>query len=158
MAGDKKEKAEDFKSSAYTLLIVGVIGIIVLILIDLDMFPIKFVGTGKIMPNVVMGALFLFFIITGITSFKSSKELEKEAVSEDDLTEKIKGWVRENVTADSLKEGVYFEADTPDEMKYFKYSEILKTRISEKFGNVNPKYLDELCDELYSELFEGGEQ
>jgi hypothetical protein len=158
MAGNKKEKAEDFKSSAYTLLIVGVIGIIALILMDLDLLPIRYVGTDKILPNIVMGALFLFFIVTGITSFRSSKRLEKEAVDEDDLTDKIKSWVKENVTADSIKEGVYFEEDTPEEMKYFKYSEILKSRIGEKFGYINAAYLDSLCDEIYSELFEGNIQ
>jgi hypothetical protein len=58
------------------------------------------------------------------------------------------------VTADSIKESVYFDEGTPEEMKYFKYSEILKSMITDEFGNINASYLDALCDELYSEIFE----
>jgi hypothetical protein len=39
-------------------------------------------------------------------------------------------------------------------MKYFKYSEELKSRISEKFDNLNVSYLDALCDELYADIFD----
>jgi uncharacterized membrane protein len=150
---DKKAKAEDFKSSAYTLLLVGVVGLVALVLINMGVLPIILVGSGKIMTNIVMGALFLIFIVIGISSFKSSKQYEKEAVDEDDLTKKISSWVRENLTEDSIKEEVYFDEGTPDEMKYFKYSEVLKSKIIEEFGNVNASYLDALCDELYSEIF-----
>jgi hypothetical protein len=158
MAGEKKAKAEDFKSSAYTLLIVGIVGIIALILLDLDLLPIRFTASGKVMPNIVMGILFLIFIVTGISSLKSSKQLEKEAIDEDTLTDRIKTWVKDNVTADSIKEGVYFEDGTPDEMKYFKYSEVLKSKISGEFGNLNDSFLESLSDEIYSELFEDNGQ
>ena len=40
---DKKAKAEDFKSSAYTLLIVGILGIIALILMECKVLPIQLV-------------------------------------------------------------------------------------------------------------------
>jgi uncharacterized membrane protein (DUF485 family) len=151
---DKKAKAEDFKSSAYTLLFVGIIGIIALILINMGLLPIKFVGTGKYLTNIVMGVLFVIFIVIGISSFKSSKEYEKEAVDEEDLTQQIMAWVKDNITQESIKDEVYFEQDTPEEMKYFKYSEAIKSRISEKFDNLNAAYLDALCDELYADIFE----
>jgi uncharacterized membrane protein len=151
---DKKAKAEDFKSSAYTLLLVGVIGIVALILINMGVLPIRFVGSGKYISNTVMGALFVIFIVIGISSFKSSKQYEKEAVDEEDLSKRIRTWIHDNVTADSIKESVYFDEGTPEEMKYFKYSEILKSMITDEFGNINASYLDALCDELYSEIFE----
>jgi hypothetical protein len=151
---DKKAKAEDFKSSAYTLLLVGVIGIVALILINMGVLPIKFLN-GNIMTNIVMGALFIIFILIGISSFKSFKQYEREAVDEDDLTGRIKVWVTDNVTADCINENVYFDEDTPEEIKYFKYLEFLKSKITEEFGNINASYLDALCDELYSEIFEG---
>jgi uncharacterized membrane protein YgaE (UPF0421/DUF939 family) len=101
-----------------------------------------------------MGVLFVIFIVIGISSFKSSKEYEKEAVDEEDLTQQIMAWVKDNITQESIKDEVYFEQDTPEEMKYFKYSEAIKSRISEKFDNLNAAYLDALCDELYADIFE----
>jgi hypothetical protein len=151
---DKKAKAEDFKSSAYTLLLVGIAGIAALILINMGVLPIKLVGSGKIMTNIVMGVLFLIFIVIGISSFKSFKQYEKEAVDEADLTDRIKSWISDNVTKEAIMDEVYFEEDTPEEMKYFKYSEVLKTKITGEFGNLNATYLDAISDEIYSELFE----
>jgi hypothetical protein len=153
---DKKTKAEDFKSSAYTLLLVGIIGIIALILINLGVLPIKFLNVN-IMTTIVMGALFIIFIVIGISSFKSFKQYEKEAVDEDNLTNRIKSWVNENVTAEYIRENVYFDEATPDEMKYFKYIELLKTKITDEFGSVNASYLDAICEEIYAELFEENE-
>lgn len=153
---DKKAKAEDFKSSAYTLLLVGIIGIAALILMEAGILPFRLVGSGKYITYTVMGALFIIFIVMGILSLRSSKQYEKEAATEEDMTAKIKAWVKENIAAESIKERVFFEEDTPEEMKYFKYFEALKSSVTEEFGNLNASYLEALCEELYAEIFENG--
>lgn len=151
---DKKAKAEDYKGSAYTLLIVGIIGIAALICMELGVLPFQIAAPGKYITYLVMGALFLIFIIMGISSFKSSKKYASEAKSEDDLTEKIKTWARENINGDAIKEKAFFEQNTPEEMKYFKYFNVLKESIKQEFGNLNASYLESICEELYSEFFE----
>ena len=72
---DNKSKAEDFKSSAYTLLIVGILGIVAIVLIELGIIPFKMAAPGKYITYGVMGALFLIFIIMGISSFGSAIEV-----------------------------------------------------------------------------------
>ncbi|MCI7790684.1 MAG: hypothetical protein MR531_07905 [Lachnospiraceae bacterium] len=151
---DKKSKAEDFKSSAYTLIIVGAVGIIALILLELGVFPFSLAAPGKYITYAVMGAMFLIFIIMGLSSFKSSKKYEKEAKTEDDLTDRIKIWTLENVTRESIVSKAALPAEMPDEVKYFKYFELLKNAIKSEFGDMNASYLESLCEELYGEIFE----
>lgn len=151
---DKKAKAEDYKSSAYTLLLVGVLGIVAFILMEVGVLPFQLAGSGKYITYGVMGILFVVFIVMGILSLKSSKKYMQEADVEENLTAKIKIWAKEHITAESIKERVWFEEDTPDEMKYFKYFEGIKVAVTQEFGSLNASYLDALCEELYAEIFE----
>lgn len=152
---DKKAKAEDFKSSAYTLLLVGILGIAAIILMETGVLPFRLTGSGKNITYGVMGALFLIFIVVGIFSFRSAKQYAKEAVTEEELTEKIKAWAKEHITAEAIKGRVYFEEGTPEEMKYFKYFEGIKAAVIQEFGTLDASYLEALCEELYSGIFEG---
>ena len=151
---DKKSKAEDFKSSAYTLIIVGTIGIIALVLLELGVFPFSLAAPGKYITYGVMGTMFLIFIIMGFSSFKSSKKYADEAKTEDDLTSRIKSWALENVTKESIVKKAALPEQMPDEVKYFKYFELIKNAIKAEFGDMNASYLESLCEELYSEIFE----
>lgn len=151
---DKRTKAEDFKSSAYTLFIVGVLGIAALVLIETGILPFQLAAPGKYITYVVMGALFVIFIIMGISSFVSAKKYAGEAEQEDALTAKIKEWVRANMTADGIRQRAVFVEDTPEEARYFQYFEVLKAAITQEFGTMNASYLEAVCEELYAELFE----
>ena len=153
---DKKAKAEDFKSSAYTLLLVGIIGIIALVLLELGVFGFRLVAPQKYITYGVMGALFVIFIIMGIVSFRSAKQYVVEAATEEDLTAKVKSWAKEAITAEAIMEAVYFEESTPDEEKYFQYFAYLKAAVVQEFGTLNPSYLEALCEEIYAELFDNG--
>ena len=151
---DKKTKAEDFKSSGYSLTIVGALGLIMIVLMELGFLPFRLAGSSRYITYGIMGVLFIIFIVVGISSFKSSKIYSEEAKAEDDLTDRIKKWVRENLTVEDIKASVDDVDDLPDEMKYFRYFEILKSNIVHEFGNVDASYLESICEELYSELFE----
>lgn len=155
---DKKAKAEDFKSSAYTLLLVGIAGIAALFLLELGVFPFRLLAPQKYITYGVMGTLFVIFIIMGIASFRSAKQYVKEAAAEDEQTAKIKAWSLENINAEIIRESVDFDSDVTDEEKYFKYFEVIKAMISQEFKVVNPLYLEEICEELYAEIFEKGEE
>ncbi|MDE7477069.1 MAG: hypothetical protein K2M91_03815 [Lachnospiraceae bacterium] len=151
---DKAAKAEDYKSSAYALLLGGVLGIIALILIGTGVLPFRFAGSSRYITYGVMGTVFIIFIVIGIFSLKSSKKYAQEATVEEDLTGKIKAWAKEHITADAIKEHVWFEDGTPEEMKYFKYFEGIKAAVTQEFGSLDASYLEALCEELYAEIFE----
>ncbi|MDE5699425.1 MAG: hypothetical protein K2I96_18785 [Lachnospiraceae bacterium] len=150
---DKKAKAEDYKSSAYTLLLVGIIGIAALVLMIAGVLPFRFSGSGKYITYGVMGVMFAGFIAAGIYSFQSSKTYAREAADEEDLTERIKAWAKEHITSDAIRQRVWVEDGTPEEVKYFQYFEAIKVSVTQEFGSLNVSYLEAICEELYAELF-----
>lgn len=151
---NKKSKAEDFKSSAYTLLFVGILGIVALVLIELHVIPVYLAAPGKYITYGVMGALFLIFIAVGIYSFFSAKKYAAEAVEEDDLTNRINQWCNDNLTRQKLMDKASVQTELPEEMKYFKYFDALKQMITEQFGDLDASYLEALAEEVYTRLFD----
>ena len=83
---DKKAKAEDYKSSAYTLLLIGVLGIVVFILMEAGVLPFQIAGSNKYITYGVMGTMFVVFIVMGVLSLRFSKKYTEEAAVEKDLT------------------------------------------------------------------------
>ena len=86
---DSAERAEENRSSAWTLTLVGGIGLIVIILNLLNVIHLPFSGFNKYMVSGLMGALFIIFIIAGIISVKKTKTYSKAANVEKDNKAKI---------------------------------------------------------------------
>lgn len=71
---DKKARSEDYKSSAYTPVLTGAIGLIALMIMIMDVLPARIIGKGKYVTYGVTGGMFVVFIVMGISSFRSSKD------------------------------------------------------------------------------------
>ncbi|MBD5501025.1 MAG: hypothetical protein HDR10_07460 [Lachnospiraceae bacterium] len=152
------EKAQENRTSAYTLLIVGCVGLIVIILFFFDLLPIHRLVVNKYMISGVMGAMFILFTVLGYTSLKNAKVLAGEAKKEDNLTLEIKKWCRGCVFPDYIDKELDFQENTAEELKYFARSEKVKNMIMEQFINLDEDYLDHLVDEIYPEIFEDVEK
>lgn len=156
----KAERAEEFKSSAITLLLVGVLGIVFLILNWFGMIPVSMSTTTKYLTTGVMGAMFLIFIGIGFTSIKTFQTLRKEGEEESTLEKEILNWCKENLTKESVDEGLFDETgdnseeNMGEELKYFKRIEKIKKMISRTYINLEEGFLDKLVDDFYSEIFE----
>lgn len=150
---NSEEKSKEFRSSAVVLLFVGSVGLAACIAILLDVLPIHLTGISKYMSTGVMGALFFIFIVMGVSSLKSSKRLEKEAVSENMLTEELKAWCRENLTAETIAAKIP-EADIGEGELYFKRIAVMRDKITGQFMNLEESYLDNFIEELYPAIFE----
>lgn len=157
------ERAEDNKSSAWTLLTVGVIGIVALVLVMAGVIPVHLYGISKYMVYGVMFALFILFIVMGLVSLRNSKIFAKKAESESSLTDTMKEWCLTNIKVDEL-DSVLFGAEEVDdqtegeeiseEVKYFKRNEEIKRILSDKFMNLDEGFLEDFVDHIYEELFE----
>lgn len=148
-------KAEDNRSSAYTLLVVGGIGFVVVLLIFLGILPIyQNAGTTKYLVCGVMGAMFILFIVFGFVSMRSSKVLFSMAKTEDSLMAEMTKWCQENLSADKVDEGLFAGEELAEEQKYFKRAERMRKLISDKFLNLDEAFLDHFIDEYYQILFE----
>ena len=149
------ERAADNKSSAYTLLGVGGIGLVMDIIFMTGMIDLPLRNNSKYMVLGVMGVLFFLFLIMGIISYRNAAKYSKKALAEDDLTADIKKWCEENLTADNVEDGLFTtaEKDFSNEQKYFKRYEKMKKMIGENFLNLEPGYLDRFVDEYYTTVF-----
>lgn len=151
---NNEERAEENKTSAYTLLTVGVLGLAAVIGVFFDIIPIAMAVFSKYMICGVMGVMFLLFIVMGIISVRNFKVFKKRAVKENNLTEEIRRWLLENVDPDAVDRELSIEA-LPDEIKYFQRFDHVKNTLQKKFVNLDEAYVERLVEEMYEQLFEG---
>ena len=164
-------KAEDNKSSAYLLLIFGVVGMIIMILGIVGVLPIQLSGTTKYMTYGVMSALFLLFIVMGMVSMKSYRIFAKKAESENSLRSTMEKWCLSHFEAEKLDEELFEQENgcaseeapasvheewenMPEEEMYFKRVSLMKEKIQKQFLNLDEGFLEHFVDELYGDIFE----
>lgn len=147
------EKYKDYFSSAITFLICGVAGLVVLLLNDFGILHfLSSKGASFILINVVLGGLFIAFIIIGIISFNHSKRAKKQAEEELSANEELIGWLKQNVTADKIEHS--YNTDIPDEMKYFNRSEYIKKVLQEQFPDYRSEIIETVTDHYIETLFQ----
>lgn len=151
-------KAEDNRTSAYTLLFVGILGFIFVLLIFVGVIPLyQNAATTRYLLCGVMGAMFILFIVFGGVSMRNSKILFVKAKSEDSLLSELTKWCEKNLNAEQIDVGLFddnIEQEIAEEQKYFKRSDRMKTIISDNFMNLDEAFLEHFVDEYYQELFE----
>lgn len=148
-------KAEDNRTSAYTLLFVGILGFVLVVLVFTGVISVfQNAETTRYFVCGVMGALFVLFIVFGVVSMRNSKILLIQAQSEDSLLSELAKWCEENLRAEQIDSGL-FEEEISDEQKYFKRTEKMKSIINDKFLNLDQGLLEHFVDEYYQRLFEG---
>lgn len=151
-------KAEDNRTSAYTLLFVGIVGFILVLLIFVGVIPLyQNATTTKYLMCGVMGAMFILFIVFGSVSMRNSKILFIKAKSEDSLLSELTKWCERNLNAEQIDAGLFDDTTgqtIAEEQKYFKRSDRMKTIISDNFMNLDEAFLEHFVDEYYQELFE----
>lgn len=152
------ERAEENRSSAWALLVVGLIGIVAVVLGILEVLPFS-VGNPYMFYG-VMSAVFVLFIVMGIVSMKNAKVFEKKAESENTLHDAMVKWYTENLNATALDvELAESEKETlndslPQEMLYFKRAQLLKDKFNHQFMNLDQAFLEHFIDEeVYDAIF-----
>lgn len=148
------QKAEENKSSAYTLLFLGVIGLVACMLILSGVIPMyRNTATTRYLVCGVMSALFILFIVFGFVSMKTFKILSVKAKSEDSLLAEITKWCEENLTMEKIDAELFENDEMPEEQKYFARTDKMKKIIQDKFMNLEEDFLDHFIDNYYQNLF-----
>ena len=150
---DSAERASDNRSSAWILLIIGVIGIIVLALGLAGVLPLPM--KSNFLFYGVMAAFFVIFIVSGIVSMKNAKYFEGKAESENSLRNTLVDWCKENLIAEEIDKMIGATPNTPIEMLYFKRFGYIKFRLNNQFMNLDQGFLDKFIDDyVYDEIFD----
>ncbi len=146
------DKAEDNRSSAWGLLIVGSIGLIVMALGSTGLIPLD-IGNPYLFYG-VMSAVFVLFIVMGFVSQKNAKIFEKKAESENSLKEVVTVWCQENLDPKSLDDEIGDMENLPEEMQYFYRCELMKKKLNHQFLNLDQGFVEHFIDnEMYEQVF-----
>lgn len=146
---DNESKANENRSSGWTFLIVGIAGVLAMTLIACGVIPLSLNPNAKFLIYGVMYAMFALFIVIGVISMRNSTRFEHEAKSEKSLNNEIFDFCKTDLVPKMLED----EADISKEELYFKRTEIMKSKINDKFMNLDEAFLDNFIDKSYSELF-----
>ena len=135
------------------LIFVGVAGLILLALAIAGFLPVHRAGVSGVLSGLVMGALFVAFLISGI----SSRQLEGKAKEESDLREELLDWCRTHLSAEQIDASIE-ELPESEEERYFRRTERIRSLIVRDFMNLDEAYLESFVDEIYTEYFDAPEE
>ena len=141
-------RAEDNRSSGWTLLIVGGVGLLIIILGALGIIPLPMSGFGKKLTLLVMGGLCVLFVIMGIVSFKKSKTYATQAAAEGDRESKVINWFEENFPAEKIDELLAEQNEgLPEEELYFNRYAAIKQILFKNFPDIGMEFLEKMFEE-----------
>ena len=145
-------KAEENRSSAWVLLVVGILGMLVMILGMTDVLPLN-IGNPYMFYG-VMSAVFILFLVMGVVSMRNAKIFEKKAESENSLVDTLLAWSNENLTAEKIDSEIENASDTPAEALYYKRFEVIRSQMNHQFMNLDQQMLENLIDtKIYEQIF-----
>lgn len=150
---EKSTKYEDMKSTAYSFLLVGAAGILLLVLIYAGVIPLQFAAYMKYMMAVVMGGMFLIFLIIGIRSYLQLGDLKAQMLAEEQNRDAAKSWFFENYSARAVDASVDISASDELQQKYFLRSSFIKRILQEQFSDFDDSFLDYLTEQFYEEFY-----
>ena len=151
----KSDKYEDIRSSAFTMLIVGMLGVIFVILSLTKVINIPFSETTAWLFYTIMSAVFLAFVIAGIVSLVKANKLKEEAVVEDAKIDEINAWAKNNLRTDAIDLGL--DLNETVEILYFSRAEKIKSILMHQFEDVDEGLIDLLTENTYQRLYEDDE-
>ena len=156
---DKKAKAEECKSSAFALLFIGSLGIVMLVLLWMGVLPFHMYGMGKIVFTGVMGFLFLVFFVMGINSIKMYKSYVGVADKETTLIDDVNAFLEANLQKEQVDSATHIpenlEADDETLAQlYFVRMGYIKKQLLDNFSELDIPLADKLADDWYSKQFD----
>lgn len=149
----KRIKYEDNKSSAYTFLLVGGVGAVLVALHIFGVFNFNLTPTSKLLTNIVMGSLFVIFLIVGIVSVRNSAKYRREAAAEEALTEQIKAFIRELYTTEGIDNACKVTDDLGTYEKWELRYHFIENQIKGEYPELAEDYLEYITGMIYNELY-----
>lgn len=138
------DKYNDFKFSGYSFIGFAIIGLLFVLLNVLKV--VEFLTTFS---AIIMTALFILFIIIGISSLITASRIKASIGEEETQIDKVKNWITEHFTEEyftALEDG-----ELSEENQYFVYSDNMNRDIQKEFSEVDATLLEELTDECLNE-------
>lgn len=150
------DKAENYRSGAWSLLLIGGVGLVFLLLCVSGVININLPASSKIVSGIVMTLVFLIFLAVGVKSLDDARKYQERANTEDKLTGEIHDWFISEYPGDVIDRAVFGEGDDDRgiEADYFKRYQYIKQVIEEKYDDLAPDHKDKIIEDLYNEIYE----
>ncbi len=144
-------KAEENKASAWSLLIVGFVGVVVVVLSWFEKLPFSIGGSRNLLSHSVLFAFFVIFIILGIVSALNVKKYTNLISVEQNTKNDILEYLKANFSKESLEE---LTTDS-DEEAYFHRMTFMREKFKADFeeNKYDETLLEALLDDYYDSLF-----
>ena len=144
----KSQKLEDARSSSWLFIVFGIVGLLLILVVWLDIIPLGMALYMRVLYTVVLGVLFVVFILVGIYYTRRIKTLRRESGREERQTKEIVTYITENYPLDAFDRMI--SADTLSmEQRYFERYEKIAALIREHFEIQDEAYLDYLIEKIY---------
>lgn len=148
---DSSQRADENRSSAWVLLILGILGSVVVVLGVLGILPLN-LGNPYLFYG-VMGAVFVLFVVAGIVSMKNAKIFAGKAESENSLRSTMLDWCRQNFDGQEIDQELGI-GDESEEIRYFNRTTYLRDRLNHQFVNLDQDFLGQFIDDqVYAMVF-----
>ncbi len=146
-----KEKAEEHRSSAYSFLVIGGIGLAIVVLSWFDLLPFSIGGSGNWFTHGILFVFFLIFIYIGVVSAKSVGKYQSLASKEAFDKSELEKYLSESFTKEALEA---ITADTEEEA-YFKRMTYMRDQVAGRFPDTAEKgsFVEALLDAHYDRIF-----
>lgn len=139
------------RSSGYTFLLVGIVGLLAAFLYVIGLFTPDFIKNMSFFSQVVIVLMFVACVVFGMVSLSRCKQLKRDALRENQATDDIINWFKDTYNVEAIESKI---TDNDDNTLYFDRINIIKELLTAKFDNLEEIYLDDLCDNIYSDMFE----
>ena len=151
----KADKYEDIKSSAFTMLIVGMLGIIFVILALTKVINIPFSEATAWLFYSIMSIVFVSFTIAGLISLVKANKLKEEAAIENKKIEEINNWAKENISQSIIDTDL--DTNETVEILYFFRADKIKNLLMHQFEDTDEGLIDLLTESIYTKIYEDNE-
>ncbi len=144
----KKDRYNDLRSTFWIFLVFGIGGLVFTALNVAEIITFL----NNYFQYTIMTFVSVFFLFVAVKSFIDSKRIYKEIDSEEENTDEIKKWLKENMTKEVLAK-LDDETAAP-EVIYLKKIEYMKAQLYDAFDIDNDLFTDEVLEEYYNEYIE----
>lgn len=151
---DLSENYKEENSSAWMLVIFGIIGLIALGLEMAGVFTIPVASNIKPVFYLVMAAMFITFTVGGFLSFRTAARLKQEAESTSNLYEQLKYYASNDISPEQVDASITDLETMSEEERYFARAAYIRRAVSEAFSSTNPAYLDAMVEDVIHLLYD----
>lgn len=146
----KKDKLLNNKSAYGVLIVSGFLGLSVIILDIFGVITLPLAGSSRTLTFIVLGVLFLVFLLTGFVSLGSVKRLKPEVEKEEKLINDIVEFIKQNKAA-----GTYKKPNPENyESEYLELNNKVVSDVKEAFPDFEPGFAYYVVDRFAGDILD----